>query len=186
MIYECPSSLKNKRLIALDIETTGLSIKFNTIIEMGIIEVDGGVVKTRYTKLFGGGHSSMYLVRKIHKIKDCERVGRPTFKDCAEKISSYLSDSWIVTHNGNRFDLPMINQKLQDCGLSIQNYKSIDTFAIAKKIGHESNSLERLCREYGIVYGGVDGGNSHRGLEDAEATLQLLYCLIKEKSVIID
>ena len=61
-----PEILKGKRLIALDIETTGLNPKYNTIIEIGCIEYDGGQPilfngKVGFTRMFGGGHSSMYL-----------------------------------------------------------------------------------------------------------------------------
>lgn len=185
MIYECPEILKSKRLLSVDIETTGLSIIYNTIIELGVVEVNRGVVVQKHSRLFGGGHSSMYLVRKIHKIKDCERLNKNTFKQNADKISNYLSNSIIVTHNGNRFDLPMIQQKLSECGRAIQNFKTVDTYAIAKKLGHESNSLKNLCEEYGIQYGGNDGDKSHRGLEDAEATLQLLYFFVGEKGVVL-
>ena len=52
MIHQpCPDILKNKRILALDIESTGLSTIYNTIIELGVIEVINGEVKTEYTKL---------------------------------------------------------------------------------------------------------------------------------------
>lgn len=182
-MYDCPNILKNKRHIALDLETTGLSIDYNTIIELGVIEVQNGIVVQRYSRLFGGGYSPMFLVRNIHKIRDCERMGKKTFKECASNIASYLSNSIIVTHNGGNFDMPMLQKKLSECGEKIRNVKQVDTYQIARKIGHESNSLENLCKQYGIQYGGDNGNNSHRGEEDAEATLQLLYCFITEKEV---
>lgn len=185
MKYDCPDILKNKRLICLDIETTGLDITKNTIIELGVIEVVGGKVKTEYTKLFGGGASPVYLMRNVHKIKDSDRKGKKTFKQCAEKIAEYLSNAVIITHNGDGFDIPMIQKKLSEAGYSIQNSKYIDTLKIARKLKHESNSLGNLCKEYGIEYGGSDGTRSHRGLEDAYATLDLLYCFINTKKIAI-
>lgn len=195
MIHQpCPDILKNKRILALDIESTGLSTIYNTIIELGVIEVINGEVKTEYTKLFGGGHSSMYLVRKVHHIKDSERKGKKTFKECAEKISEFLSNSIIVTHNGNSFDLPMISQKLQEAGYNIENYRSIDTLQLVRKMRknegiddekkqQKRNTLGNLCKEFGLIYGGEDGNNAHRGLEDAEATLDLLFYLINNNKI---
>lgn len=195
MIHQpCPGILKNKKLIALDIETTGLNIMFNTIIELGVIEIIDGKVKTEYSKLFGGGHSSMYLVRKIHHIKDSERKGKKTFKECAEKIASFLSDSIIITHNGNAFDIPMIEQKLHDAGYEIKNFKSIDTLQLVRKMRKEENieeekkqtkrnTLGSLCKEFGLIYGGENGDKSHRGLEDAEATVDLLFYLINNDKI---
>lgn len=195
MIHQpCPEILKNKKLIALDIETTGLNIMFNTIIELGVIEIINGKVKTEYSKLFGGGHSSMYLVRKIHHIKDSERKGKKTFKECAEKIASFLSDSIIITHNGNAFDIPMIEQKLHDAGYEIKNFKSIDTLQLVRKMRKDENveeekkqtkrnTLGSLCKEFGLIYGGENGDKSHRGLEDAEATVDLLFYLINNDKI---
>jgi len=64
-----------------------------------------------YTTQFGGGHSSMYLVRNVHHIKDRERLNKKTFKERAKKMAEYLSNSLLVTHNGEKFDIPMLNQK---------------------------------------------------------------------------
>ena len=193
MIHQpCPDILKDKRLITLDIESTGLNIIYNTIIELGVIEVVNGEVKTEYSRLFGGGHSSMYLVRKVHHIKDMERRGKKTFKECAEKIASFLSNSIIVTHNGNSFDIPMIERKLSEAGYEIKNFKSLDTLQLVKKMRKDEenddkqvkrNTLGALCNEFGLVYGGEERNKSHRGLEDAEATLDLLYYLINNDKV---
>lgn len=202
MIHQpIPAIFSDKRLIALDIETTGLNIKYNTIIEMGCVEIVNGAVKLfngndGFTSMFKGGHSSMYLVRKVHKIKDKERAMKKTFKESAKKISEYLSNSIIVTHNGNAFDLPMIQQKLNDAGFPLQNFKSIDTLQLVRKMRKKEgeddddekgisgrNRLGNLCNEFGLVYGGEDGDKSHRGLEDAEACLDLLFYLVNNNKV---
>jgi DNA polymerase-3 subunit alpha (Gram-positive type) len=195
MIHQpCPDIFKNKRLLAIDIETTGLSTIYNTIIELGVIEIVNGEVKTEYNKLFGGGHSSMYLVRKIHHIKDSMRTGKKTFKECAEKIADFLSNSIIVTHNGNSFDIPMIQQKLNEAGYKIENFKSIDTLQLVRKMRKKEgedeekkqqkrNTLGNLCKEFGLIYGGESGSNAHRGLEDSEATIDLLFYLINNNKI---
>lgn len=195
MIHQpCPDILKDKRILAIDIESTGLSTIYNTIIELGVIEIINGEVKTEYTKLFGGGHSSMYLVRKIHHIKDSMRIGKKTFKECADKIASFLSNSIIVTHNGNSFDIPMIQQKLNEAGYAIENFKSIDTLQLVRKMRKKEgvdddkkqqkrNTLGNLCKEFNLTYGGESGDKAHRGLEDAEATIDLLFYLINNNKI---
>lgn len=196
---ECPLIFRDKHLIGLDIETSGLSILYNTIIEIGVVEVVNGRVKTSVTKMFGGGHSSMYLVRKVHHISDKERKGLKTFSECAERISSFLNGSILVTHNGNAFDIPMIQEKLRKAGYPLTDFKSIDTLQLVRKMRKENkddsddkpgevvrrNSLESLCHEFGLVYGGDSGSNAHRGLEDTEACLDLLFYLVNNKKVSI-
>ena len=203
MIHQpIPDIFKGKRLIACDLETTGLSVLYNTIIEIGCVEVNNGRVvkfgsKSGFTRLFSGGHSSMYLVRKVHHIKDSDRSSEKysTFKQSAEKISEYLSNSILVTHNGNSFDIPMIQQKLTEAGFPLHDFKSIDTLQLVRKMrkkesGEEDekrqqgrNTLENLCKEFGLVYGGDEGRNAHRGLEDAEACLDLLFYLVNNGKV---
>lgn len=198
MIHQnVPASLLNKRIIALDIETTGLDIQKNTIIELGVVEIVNGKVTTEYKKLFGGGHSSMHLVRCVHHIADGERAGKKTFRECAQKIASYLSNAIVVTHNGNAFDIPMIEWNLRQAGAEWKNYKSVDTLAIMRKYRKANddetdekkekvqgrNKLGNICKEFGLVYGGEDGGNAHRGLEDAEACLDLLFYLVNNNKI---
>ena len=194
---QCPDILRNQRLIALDIETTGLSIPYNMIIELGVIEMIDGEVKTEYSRLFGGGHSSMYLVRKVHHIKDSERKGKATFAQSAERIASFLSNSTIVTHNGKAFDMPMIQRKLKDAGQEITNFRQIDTLALVRSMRKSEddelddkqekirgrNTLGSLCAEFGLQYGGESGDSAHRGLEDAWACLDLLFYLVNSKKV---
>lgn len=194
---QCPDILRSQRLIALDIETTGLSIPYNMIIELGVIELINGEVKTEYSRLFGGGHSSMYLVRKVHHIKDSERKNLATFAQSAEKIASFLSNSTIVTHNGKAFDMPMIQRKLKDAGQEITNFRQLDTLALVRTMRKEQddemddkqerirgrNTLGSLCSEFGLQYGGETGDAAHRGLEDAWACLDLLFYLINSKKV---
>ena len=83
----------------------------------------------------------------------------------------------------------MIQKKLNEAGYEIKNFKIIDTLQIVKKMRKEENetskrnNLESLCKEFGITYGGQDGNKSHRGLEDSEATLDLLFYLINNKKI---
>lgn len=176
MTYKCPEGLKSSRLIVLDLETTGLHQVFNNIIELGVVEVNGGEVTKEYSRLFGGGRSSMYLVRKVHGIKDADREGKPTFKQCARKVADYLSGAILITHNGTKFDIPFMEAKMKEVGVNLSHHRHIDTYLISKKLEHEKNSLEWLCGKYGIPY---DESN-HRGLTDCLCTLQLLYAFCEK------
>lgn len=176
MEYKCPNSLLGHRLVCLDIETTGLDIIRNNIIELGVVEVKQGRITQQYSKIFGGGRSSIYLVRKVHGIKDAEREGKATFKECCKKISDYLSGAVIVTHNGAKFDIPFMERNMREVGVSLSYMRHIDTYLLSRKFENEKNSLEWLCNHYGIKY---DESN-HRGLADCLCTLQVLYAFCDE------
>ncbi len=176
MEYVCPEFLKPERLIALDIETTGLSRTWNTIIELGVVEVMNGEIVRRYSRLFGGGRSSIYLVRKVHGIRDSERRNRKTFAQCAQRVAQYLNGATLVTHNGARFDVPFIEARMKEAGTTLSYFRHIDTYLISRRMKHQHNSLEWLCHRYDIPY----DETNHRGLTDCFCTLQLLYAFAEK------
>lgn len=176
MIYNCPPLLKQKRLIVLDIETTGLSLDFNTIIELGVVEVVNGEINTQYSRVFGGGRSPIYLVRNVHHIKDTERRGKKTFGECSTKVASFLDGATLVTHNGLKFDIPFLEARLKENGLELNYERHYDTYMLAKKLKFEHHSLNWLCGNYKIPY----GAENHRGLTDCLCTLQLLYAMCEQ------
>ena len=77
----------------------------------------------------------------------------------------------------------------------MHDFKSIDTLQLVRKMRkkesgeedekrqHGRNTLGNLCKEFGLVYGGEEGRNAHRGLEDAEACLDLLFYLVNNDKV---
>jgi DNA polymerase III epsilon subunit-like protein len=197
---QCPDELSGRRLVSLDIETTGLDQRFNTIIEFGFVEYVGGKPARSGAWLFGGGHSPMHLVRTVHHITDRERRGRKRFSERAGEIHDLLDGAVIITYNGNSFDLPMIRRHLAEAGHPLEQVKSIDVLQLVRKMRKKEdlddgkddgdrmagrNRLGNVCREFGVQYGGDDGGRAHRGMEDSEACLALLFKLVSEKRVAI-
>ncbi len=191
--------MRNRRIVALDLEHTGLSTVFNNIIELGVVEVVGGEIKTKYSRLFSGGRSPMYLVRKVHGIRDCDRKGVTSFAQACARMARWLEGCTLVTHNGIKFDVPFLEAKMNENGVSLRIAEHIDTYVLAKGIKRvkrdadgreirdakgrpvmesifEGHSLEYLCGLYDIPY----NEENHRGLKDCWCTLQLLYALCEK------
>lgn len=193
MPYPCPQILESDRLISFDIETTGLSPIYNNIIELGVVEMAGGEIKTRYSRLFGGGRSSVYTVRQVHHIPDSERRGLPTFGEKARQIAGWFGTATLVSHNGTAFDLPFIQERMRAAGVQYAPIRHFDTLRIARRLDappkdapeaikrayrpkFASHRLGDMCAHYGIAY----GDQNHRGLADCECTLALLFALCAE------
>lgn len=167
------SILQNNTVIVFDIETTGLNMLFDTVIEFGAIKVlDGNIVEEK-NMLFKGGVCSPYLVKNVHKIKDYMRENSPYFEQSANELFNFLNNNIVITHNGKNFDIPFLNEKGKKLGLNL-NIRLIDTIILARKLKFKSNSLKFLCEHYNIEYG------SHRGLGDALSTYKLVDKLAKD------
>ncbi|WP_036728220.1 ribonuclease H-like domain-containing protein [Peptoniphilus mikwangii] len=107
--------LKNfKNSIVLDIETTGLSRKYDAIFLIGIIEID----KNTKTKLLFAEN----LKEELNLLKSLNLNGKN-----------------IITYNGNRFDIPFINSKLTEYNLSPLSINSFDLYNYVNKFKHILN-----------------------------------------------
>lgn len=167
------SILDGNTVIVFDIETTGLNMIFDTVIEFGAVKVLNSKVIEEKNVMFKGGVCSPHLVKNVHKIKDYMRKDCKTFEEGAAEIFDYLNNNIVITHNGRMFDVPFLNAKGAKLGLKL-DIKLIDTIVLARKLSFKSNSLQFLCKHYNIEYG------SHRGLGDAMSTYLLVDKLSKD------
>ena len=175
--------LANKRVVAIDIETTGFNRKKDFVIEVGMIEYINGEAQNKVSMLFGGGRSHPDAVA-VHGISDESRAGLPLFTESADSMSQFLSGSMndmglmentiIIGHNAVRFDIPFINAALDSVGYCVENIRIIDTLSLARLIQPKNNSLGVLCESRNIEYG------NHRALADIESTMEIYKHLINE------
>lgn len=182
------------RVIALDIETTGLSRDVDNIIELGIVEFIDGVLTRQNSALYGGG-SSPQRALQVHGISDEERNGLLTFGDTVKGLRTYLAheiadtrtrrgikETIIVGHNVRDFDMPFIVSSAKRAGFPLMirdGYISIaDTLILSRKhLSSPDFKLETLCKVYGIEHGG------HRGLGDALSSWHILLTIMEKTGV---
>ena len=164
--------LNGQRCVCLDIETTGLDMDFDSIIELGSVELFNGVETERQWQ-FRDGRSPVYLVRKVHKVKDSDRKNSPSFKESASELKEYLDNAILVGHNLKSFDLPFIQRKLYENGITLKGNKIFDTLSEARKRELPKTRLEDLCARFNIPYG------HHRGLGDSISTLALFKKMVE-------
>lgn len=168
------------RQIILDTETTGIEISAgNRLIEIGCVEM--------INRKFTGNHYHQYVnpqyqveegAYAVHGISNDFLADKPLFSDIVDDFMAYIDGAELVIHNAP-FDLGFINNEFKLTGSRyqpIENYCSIiDTLDLArKKHPGQRNSLDALCRRYGI-------DNSHRVLHGALLDSEILadvYLLI--------
>jgi DNA polymerase-3 subunit epsilon len=163
----------NNRIIVLDTETTGLSPQEgHRIIEIGCVEL----LKRRLT----GKHFHVYInpnraidegAIAVHGITNEFLQDKPDFADIVEEFIDFIRGAELVIHNAP-FDVGFINHEfnlLAKSAGTVKDYSTVfDTLAYArKKHPGQRNSLDALCKRYGI-------DNSHRDLHGALLDAQIL------------
>jgi DNA polymerase-3 subunit epsilon len=182
------SNISN-RIVVLDTETTGLSTREgHRIIEIGCVEL----INRRLTgKRF---HTYLNPERKIddgaiavHGISNEFLDDKPLFKQVSAEFIAFIKNAELVIHNAP-FDVGFINNELsllEDHAITIADFCLVfDTLVYArKKHPGQRNSLDALCKRYGI-------DNSHRELHgallDAEILAEVFLLMTGGQSSLID
>jgi len=167
-------------LAVVDVETTGLSVEDDRIVEMGIL-LSGRNETKRHGFLFDPQIPIPQEVSQIHGFTDAHVKGQPTLADRWEEIDSLLRGKILVGYNCLKFDLPLI---ANDVARALKRERPIfplvlDVFVFVMwhLRGLRSRKLIDVCAHFGIQ---PQGGMAHRALVDCEMTLQLLRKMQEE------
>lgn len=161
-----------KDYVAFDLETTGLSLETDQIIEIGALKVKDGKVVERFMEFLKPDQSISAIITGItgitNEMVEDARDTQTVMKDFIE----FCGDFVLVGHN-IMFDYKFCKMYASKYGYSFEK-QGIDTLKIARKIhkDFESKSLGALCEHYHIT-----NQAAHRAYHDALATAKLYQCM---------
>ncbi|RCL02473.1 MAG: DNA polymerase III subunit epsilon [Candidatus Tokpelaia sp. JSC161] len=141
------------REIIFDTETTGLDKNEDRVIEIGCVELKNRFLtgKRLHVYLNPEGRRIHPNACAIHGISNEQLLNKPTFSEIANDFLAFIDGAVLIAHNA-MFDLGFINAELDRIGiLPISLDRVVDTLALARrKHPMGSNSLDALCKRYGI------------------------------------
>ncbi|MGI5820746.1 MAG: exonuclease domain-containing protein [Bacteroidales bacterium] len=165
-----------KPLLFFDLETTGLNVGKDRIVEIAMIKVMPDGTEQKYETRINPEIPVTKEAYEVHKISDEDLKEKPTFKELAEEIKNFIADSDLAGFNSNRFDLPLLVEEFLRVGVDfdLRNRKIIDVQNIFHKM--EPRTLIAACR----FYCEEDILNPHNAMEDTQATYKVLKGQIKK------
>jgi DNA polymerase-3 subunit epsilon len=125
-----------KPICFFDLETTGVNISNDRIVEISILKVYPDGKEERYTRLVNPTIPIPAEVTKIHGISDADVADKPTFKDLAKEVNNMIKDSDLGGFNSNRFDIPLLAEEMlrADVDFDMKNRMSVDVQTIFHKM----------------------------------------------------
>lgn len=160
-----------KDLVFFDVETTGLHVIRDRIIQIAMIRypADGSEPK-ELCMLINPGIPISEEAIKVHGITASDLANKPTFPQVADTILKFLENCDLAGYNSNRFDIPILMEEFARCGmdLEIENRKMIDVQRIFYKM--EPRTLKAAYQ----FYCGKDLTAAHDALKDVRATVEVL------------
>ena len=160
----------------MDLETTGLSLTQDRIVEIAMLKVnpDGTQVKKR--KLINPEKPIPPEVTAIHGISDEMVKDAPIFRVAANEIKQFMDGADLGGYNSNKFDWPLLMEEFLRCGLDfdITDRKLLDV----QKIYHvmEPRNLSAAYK----FYCGQTLENAHSAEADVNATWEVFEAQIQK------
>ena len=174
--------IKDETYIVFDLETTGLSPRFDEIIEFGGVKIEKGIITDKLQFFIKGEKPISRFTTELTGITQEMVNGGISEKEGTQKIIDFIQDFTLVAHNAS-FDLGFLKEKIFKYKLQELKNQWIDTLAIAKLLIPTSKSyrLEIVCKKYAVNY---NTEIAHRADYDAEVLSLLWLKFINDLSLI--
>jgi DNA polymerase-3 subunit epsilon len=162
-----------KPLIVFDLETTGLDLATDRIIQISYIKVNPNGDEERKNIFVNPEKPIPPLVQELTNITDEMVKDAPTFKQIAKTLHDTFSGCDFAGFNSNRFDIPMLAEEFLRAGIDFdfQRCRLIDVQNIFHKM--EPRNLSAAYRFY-TGNKMEEDFQAHRADEDTEATYRVL------------
>jgi DNA polymerase-3 subunit epsilon len=164
----------SKPIVFFDLETTGINIATDKIVEISILKVFPNGNKESKTWLVNPEMEIPKESSEIHGITNEKVASEPTFKELANKVNELIGDADLAGLNAYRFDIPLLAEELMRAGIDfdMKNRKAIDVQVIFHK--KEQRTLSAGYQ----FYCGKELEGAHGAEADTNATYEILLAQV--------
>ena len=160
----------NKPICFFDLETTGIDVAKDRIVEISILKIFPNGNKESKTWLVNPEMSIPKEVIAVHGITNEKVANEPTFSVLAPTVYNMIKDSDLGGYNSDRFDIPLLAEELLRAGIDfdMKNRVAVDVQTIFHKM--EERTLSAALK----FYCGKSLENAHSAAADTMATYEIL------------
>lgn len=168
--------LADETYVVFDVETTGLSAVYDTVIELAAVKIKGGEIIDRFESFANPHQPLSATIIELTGITDDMLTDAPEVEAVFKKFQEWMGDHTLVAHNAS-FDMGFLNVGFKKSGLEKTKNPVIDTLELARFLFPEmkNHRLNTLCKKMDIEL-----TQHHRAIYDTEATGYLLVKMLKD------
>lgn len=164
-----------KSLCVFDLETTGLQINTDRIVQIAIIKLDPSGERKELNQLINPEMIIPQEVIDIHGVSNELIQDKPTFSQFAPALIEFIGNADLAGYNSNKFDIPVLAEEFLRVGI---NYDfSFRKFIDIQNIFHKMEQ-RTLAAAYKF-YCGEEMKNAHDALYDTQATLDVFLAQLE-------
>ena len=160
--------------IAIDLETTGIRLSKDKIIEVGLLKVKDSQIIDTFSCVINPDMPVDDKILELTKISENELENAQRIYEVINHIVDFCEDYVLLGHN-TIFDYSFVKKEANRAGLEFEK-RGIDTYKLCKRVLPE-NVRKNLTDACG--YFGIERKNSHRAFSDAYYTHVLFQEIMK-------
>jgi len=165
-------------LVFFDLETTGINIVSDRIVEISYLKVHPNGDEESRTRRINPEMPIPPQATEVHGITDEDVKDAPTFKSIAKSLASQIEGCDLAGYNSNRFDIPLLAEEFlrAEVDIDLMKRKFVDVQTIFHK--KEQRTLEAAYR----FYCDRNLENAHTAEADTKATYEILQAQLDRYS----
>ncbi|MHC1732511.1 MAG: exonuclease domain-containing protein [Bacteroidales bacterium] len=159
-----------KPLVILDLETTGVNIATDRIVEFSALKVSPGGAEEWLTLRLNPGIPISPEATRVHGITDADVANEPHFRDVARRIAAFLEGCDLAGFNSMKFDIPILCEEFLRVNVDFNpaRHRYVDVQVIFHK--KEQRTLGAAYK----FYCNSELENAHSAQADTAATYEIL------------
>ncbi|KIL73606.1 PolC-type DNA polymerase III [Bacillus badius] len=168
--------LADETYVVFDVETTGLSAVYDTIIELAAVKIKDGEIIDRFESFANPHHPLSATTINLTGITDDLVQNAPEVEEVLKKFKDWTADAILVAHNAS-FDMGFLDTGYGRYHLGRSANPVIDTLELARFLypTMKNHRLNTLAKKFD-----VELTQHHRAIYDAEATGYLFLRMLKD------
>ncbi len=162
-------------LAFIDLETTGVSLSTDRIVELAIVKLMPDETRLVKRKLINPQIPIPEASSAIHGITDDMVKDAPSFKQAGNEIKQFLENCDLGGYNSNRFDIPILMEEFLRAGMDVDlsNRRMVDVQHIFYTM--EPRTLSAAYK----YYCSKELENAHSAEADVNATIEVLHAQVE-------
>jgi DNA polymerase-3 subunit epsilon len=163
--------------VVVDLETAGMSPAPGAITEIGAVKLRGGECLGTFQTMVRPDHAIPSAITALTGITDSMVAPAPGFEAVLPLFLEFLGRETVIVGHNVRFDLSFLHAAAEAFGYPPFAHPFVDTCAIARRLVRDEVAnckLGTLAYRFQLA-----STPTHRALDDAMATGELLHCLLE-------
>lgn len=173
-----PNLIKDRPIIFFDLETTGVNLQTDRIVEISVLKVHPDGTREVRTRRLNPGMHIPEEASAVHGIYDADVANEPTFRQVSKNLFIFFEDCDLGGYNILKFDIPMLTREFARAGLSFSTEGRCIADAYNILCLMEPRTLSGAYR----TFCGKDMKNAHSAEADTVASYEIFESELRKYS----